>query len=48
MEAVGGGNAEFVKVRLSDGTEGYAERDQVVAAPERATREAGVEAARYV
>ena len=48
MEAVPGGTAEFVKVRLSDGTEGYVERDQVVAAPERATREAGVEAARYV
>jgi hypothetical protein len=48
MEAVAGGTAEFVKVRLSDGTEGYVERDQVVAAPERATREAGVEAARFV
>ncbi len=48
MEAVAGGTPEFVKVRLSDGTEGYAERDQVVAAPESATRQAGVEAARYV
>jgi hypothetical protein len=48
MDAVPGGTAEFVKVRLSDGTEGYVERDQVVAAPERATREAGLEAARYV
>ncbi len=48
MEAVPGGTAEFVRVKLSDGTEGYVERDQVVAAPERATREAGLEAARYV
>ena len=48
MEAVPGGTAEFVKVRLSDGTEGYIERDEIVVAPSRATREAGVEAARYV
>ncbi len=48
MEAIPGGTAEFVRVRLSDGTEGYVERDQVVAAPDRATREAGLEAARYV
>lgn len=48
MEAMTGGTAEFVKVRLSDGTEGYIERDQVVAAPEQATRGAGLEAARYV
>ena len=48
MEAVAGGTPEFLKVRLSDGTEGYAERDQVVAAPDKATRQAGVEAARYV
>ena len=48
MEAVEGGTAEFVKVRLSDGTEGYVERDQVVSAPSRATRAAGVEAARNV
>ncbi len=48
MEAVAGGNAEFVKVVLSDGTGGYVERDQVVSAPQRATREAGVEAARNV
>ena len=48
MEAVPGGTAEFVKVRLSDGTEGYVERDEIVVAPSRATREAGVEAARYV
>jgi hypothetical protein len=48
IDAVGGGTAEFVKVRLSDGTQGYVERDQVVVAPETATRQAGVEAARYV
>ncbi len=48
MEAVPGGTQEFLKVRLSDGTEGYVERDQVVAAPEIATRQAGVEAARHV
>jgi len=48
MEAVPGGTPEFVKVRLSDSTEGYVERDQIVAAPETATRQAGVEAARYV
>jgi hypothetical protein len=48
MEAIAGGDAEFIKVRLSDGTEGYVERDQVVVAPAKATREAGLEAARYV
>ncbi len=32
----------FVKVRLSDGYEGYVERDEIVSAPDRATREAGV------
>ncbi len=48
MEALEGGTAEFVRVHLSDSTEGYVERDQVVAAPESATRQAGVEAARYV
>lgn len=48
MEAVIGGNAEFVKVRLSDGTEGYVDRDQVVAAAAQATREAGLDAARHV
>ena len=46
MEAVPGGNAVFVKVRLSDGFEGYVERDQVVAATEVATRQAGYEVAR--
>ncbi len=48
MVAIEGGTAGFVKVRLSDGTEGYIDRDQVVAAPERATRMAGVEAAQFV
>jgi hypothetical protein len=48
MDAVDGGTPGFVKVRLSDGTLGYVERDQVVAAPQTATRQAGVEAARYV
>jgi hypothetical protein len=48
MEAVSGGNAEFVKVRLSDGTAGYVDRDQVVAATGQATREAAEEVARHV
>lgn len=48
MMAVPGGNATFVKVRLSDGVEGYVERDEIVAAPDRSTREAGLEAARFV
>ncbi len=48
MQAVEGGTPGFLKVRLSDATEGYVERDQVVAAPDIATRQAGVEAARHV
>lgn len=48
MAAVPGGNASFVRVRLDDGYEGYVERDEIVAAPDRSTRQAGVEAARYV
>lgn len=48
MEAIPGGMGPFTKVRLADGTEGYAETDQIVAAPEVATREAQVEAARFV
>jgi hypothetical protein len=48
VEAVEGGNSTFVKVRLADGTEGYIERDQLVVAPEAATREAQLEAARFV
>ncbi len=48
MEAIPGGIGPFTKVRLPDGTEGYAETDQIVAAPEVATREAQVEAARFV
>lgn len=47
MMAVPGGNATFVKVRLSDGDEGYVERDEIVAAPDRSTREAGIQAARF-
>ncbi|HEX4754845.1 MAG TPA: hypothetical protein VH661_03710 [Candidatus Dormibacteraeota bacterium] len=48
MVAVPGGNATFVKVRLSDGYEGYIERDEIVSATDRATREAGEVAARNV
>ena len=48
MLAVPGGNYTFVKVRLSDGYEGYVERDEIVSAPDRATREAGELAARNV
>jgi len=49
LEAIAGGNGPFVRVRLlKDGTEGYVERDQIVAAPSVATREAQLEAARYV
>ena len=48
MEALPGGTAGFVRVRLSDGTEGFVERDQVVSAPQTATRAAGQEAARNV
>jgi len=40
IEAVPGGNASFVRVRLASGAEGYIERDQVVASPEEATRAA--------
>lgn len=48
LEAVPGGDAAFVKVRLRDGREGYVERDQIVAATEVATREAQTEVARFV
>ena len=48
LEAVPGGDAAFVKVRLRDGREGFVERDQIVAATEVATREAQTEVARYV
>ena len=48
LEAVPGGDAAFVKVRLRNGTEGYVERDQIVAATEVATREAQTEVARFV
>ncbi|MFN2568782.1 MAG: hypothetical protein ABR564_04175 [Candidatus Dormibacteria bacterium] len=46
--AVRGAVGSFVKVRLMDGTEGYVERDEVVAAPARATRQAQADAARFV
>jgi len=45
---VEGGSPEFLKVRLSDSVEGFVERDQVVSAPAVSTRQAGLEAARYV
>lgn len=48
LEAIPGGAGRFVKVRLADGTDGYVEEDQVVAAPEPATREAQLDAARFV
>lgn len=48
LEAIPGGDAAFVKVRLRDGREGFVERDQIVAATEVATREAQTEVARYV
>jgi len=48
VEAIPGGEGAFTKVRLADGTEGYIETDQIVAAPEASTREAQVEAARFV
>ena len=48
LQAVPGGDAAFVKVRLRDGREGYVERDQIVAATEVATREAQTAVARFV
>lgn len=45
MRALPGGGGPFVQVELADGTTGYVERDQIVAAPERATRDAQVETA---
>ncbi|HAW09607.1 MAG: hypothetical protein ABSC16_01370 [Candidatus Dormibacteria bacterium] len=48
VEAIPGGEGAFTKVRLADGTEGFIETDQIVAAPEASTREAQVEAARFV
>ena len=48
LEAVPGGDSAFVKVRLRDGSEGYVERDQIVAATEVATREAQTAVARFV
>ena len=48
VEAIPGGEGAFTKVRLADGTEGFNETDQIVAAPEASTREAQVETARFV
>jgi hypothetical protein len=48
VEAIPGGTGPFTKVRLADGTEGFIETDQIVAAPEASTREAQLEAARFV
>ena len=48
LQAIPGGTGPFVHVRLSDGIEGYIERDQLVAAPDIATRDAQLEAARFV
>ena len=48
LEAVSGGVGPFVRVRLRDGTEGYIESDQIVVAPDVATRKAQEDAARFV
>jgi hypothetical protein len=48
LDAVPGGDAAFVRVRLRDGREGFVERDQIVAATEVATREAQTAVARFV
>jgi hypothetical protein len=48
IEAIPGGSGPFTRVRLSDGIEGFIETDQIVAAPEASTREAQLEAARFV
>jgi len=48
VEAIPGGEGAFTRVRLADGTEGFIETDQIVAAPEASTREAQLEAARFV
>ncbi len=48
VEAIPGGTGPFTRVRLLDGTEGFVETDQIVAAPEASTREAQLVAARFV
>ncbi len=48
LTAIPGGTGPFVHVRAGDGVEGFVERDQVVAAPDIATREAQEDAARFV
>jgi hypothetical protein len=47
VEAIPGGEGPFTRVRLADGTEGFIETDQIVAAPEASTREAQLVAARF-
>ena len=47
LVAIPGGLWPFTHVRLPDGTEGYVERDQIVAAPSVATRSAQAETARF-
>jgi hypothetical protein len=48
LEAIPGEAGPFTRVRLPDGTEGFIETDQIVAAPLASTREAQVAAARFV
>jgi hypothetical protein len=48
VESIPGGEGPFTRVRLPDGTEGYVETDQIVAAPTEATRDAQMAAARFV
>ncbi len=49
IHAVPSSEGPFVKVRIvRNGTEGWIERDQIVVAPDTSTREAQLEAARYV
>jgi len=47
IEATGMHGVTWVKVRLESGAEGYVERDQVVPAPEEASRAAQVRSATY-
>lgn len=48
METVDGTPGHWRRIRLQDGTEGFVEQDQLVAAPAVATRRAQAEAAKYV
>lgn len=47
VEAIPGGSGPFTRVRLPDGSEGYVETDQIVAAPAVSSREAQVQTARF-